>query len=99
MSSHFRRAAECQSAVFHRPIDEWVAELTRLQEAATLCPRDIQTRCELAALLERLEQHEDALCDWQMVLACDANNLKAREGISRCRRHSGSSLQLLSQDM
>ncbi len=73
--------------------DEWVARLTRLQETLTLCPADLVARGELAALLERLGQHEEALFNWQAVLACDPNSLKAREGVVRCRRRTGQPLQ------
>ena len=73
--------------------DEWVAQLSRLQEAVTLCPTDSLIRCELAALLERLEQHEEALFNWKAVLTCDPNNLKAREGAARCRQRTGRPLQ------
>jgi cytochrome c-type biogenesis protein CcmH/NrfG len=73
--------------------DEWVAQLIRLQDALTLCPADILTRCDLAAMLERLEQHEEALFHWKAVLACDPNSLTAREGVARCRRRTGQPLQ------
>jgi hypothetical protein len=73
--------------------DEWVARLTRLQETLTLCPADIAARGDLALLLERLGQHEEALFNWQAVLACDPNSLKAREGVARCRRRTGQPLQ------
>jgi cytochrome c-type biogenesis protein CcmH/NrfG len=72
---------------------EWVARLTRLQEALTLCPHDLSARGHLAALLERLGQHEEALFNWTAVLACDPGNLKAREGVARCRERSGRPLQ------
>jgi hypothetical protein len=73
--------------------EEWIARLTGLQETLTLCPTDILAREELAAMLERLEQHEEALFNWKAVLACDPNNLKAREGVARCRQRTGRSLQ------
>ncbi len=73
--------------------DEWVAQLTSLQETLTLCPADIVVRVELAVLLERLGQHEEALFNWQAVLACDPNSLKAREGVARCRPRIGQPLQ------
>lgn len=49
----------------------------------------IVARQELAALLERLGQHEEALFNWKGVLAYDSNNLKAREGVARCRQRTG----------
>ena len=73
--------------------DEWVAELIRLQDALTLCPADLLTRCELAVMLEQLEQHEEALFHWKAVLACNPNSLTAREGVARCRRRTGQPLQ------
>ncbi|HEU4685051.1 MAG TPA: tetratricopeptide repeat protein [Nitrospira sp.] len=73
--------------------EEWIARLTRLQESLALCPTDVLARCELAALLEKLEQHEEALFNWRAVLACDPNHLKAREGLARCRRRAGRPLQ------
>lgn len=72
---------------------EWMARLTPLQEALTACPTDILARCELAALLEELQQHEEALFNWKAVLASDPNNLKAREGLARCRQRTGRPLQ------
>lgn len=73
--------------------EEWIARLTRLQETLTLCPTDILAREELAAMLETLEQHEEALFNWKAVLACDPNSLKAREGVARCRQRTRRSLQ------
>ena len=83
------RTTEPQSPTPYPTIDERVARLTELEEALTLCPTDIVSREELAALLERLGQHEEALFNWKGVLACDSNNLKAREGVDRCRQRTG----------
>ena len=80
-------------ALRHASGEEWVARLTRLQEALTACPTDVLSRCELAAILERLEQYEEALSNWDAVLACDPNSLKAREGVARCRQRTGHPLQ------
>jgi len=74
-------------------VKNWVARLAWLQEALTACPTDILARCELATMLERLEQHEEALLKWRAVLASDPNNLKALEGLARCRRRTGRPLQ------
>jgi predicted RNase H-like HicB family nuclease len=68
---------------------EWVGHLARLQDILTLCPTDVLTLCELASLQEALERHEEALFNWTAVLAADPNNLKAREGLDRCRRRTG----------
>lgn len=73
--------------------DEWVVRLSRLQDALALCPTDVSARGDLAALLERLGQHEEALFNWNAVLACDPNSLRAREGVARCRQRSGRPLQ------
>jgi len=73
--------------------EDWIVRLTWLQEALTACPTDILSRCELAMILEALEQHEEALFNWKAVLACDANSLKAREGVVRCRQRIGRPLQ------
>lgn len=85
--------AEPQSPILDRSSDEWVARLIQLQDALTLCPTDILARGELAALLERLGQHEEALFNWRAVLACDPNCLMAHEGAARCRRRTGRPLQ------
>lgn len=73
--------------------EEWVARISRLQDALAVCPTDILARCELATLLEKLEQPEEALFNWNTVLTCDPNSLKAREGVARCRQRSGRPLQ------
>ena len=64
----------------HAPSEEWIARIGRLQDALAVCPTDILARCELATLLEKLEQPEEALCNWNAVLACDPNSLKAEKG-------------------
>lgn len=68
---------------------EWIAQLARLRDILKLCPTDVLTLCELASLEEALERHEEALFNWKAVLAADRNNLKAREGLERCRRRTG----------
>ena len=85
--------AEAPCPVLDGSHAEWVAQLIRLQDALTLCPADLLTRCDLAAMLERLEQHEEALFHWKAVLACNPNSLTAREGVARCRRRTGQPLQ------
>ena len=69
--------------------EEWIARIGRLQDALAVCPTDISARSELAGLLEKLEQPEEALCNWYAVLACDPNSLNAREGVARCRQRTG----------
>lgn len=76
-----------------QPAIDWFEHLQRLSDALVLCPTDLATRCELAALLEQLDQHEEALVNWNRVLTSDPNNLPAREGSARCRRRMGRSLQ------
>jgi cytochrome c-type biogenesis protein CcmH/NrfG len=73
--------------------EEWIARIGRLQDALAVCPADILARCELAVLLEKLGQSEEALFNWNAVLACDPNSLKAREGVARCRQRTGRPLQ------
>lgn len=73
--------------------EEWITRITQLQETLAICPTDILARSELATLLEHLDQPEEALFNWNAVLACNPNNLKAREGVARCRRRTGRSLQ------
>jgi hypothetical protein len=75
------------------PDEGWFVRLARLQELLTACPSDILSRCELAALLETMEMYEEALVNWKVVIDRDANHLKAREGVVRCRRKTGRHLQ------
>lgn len=70
--------------------------LARLHELLTVCPSDILSRCELAGILEVMEMYEEALANWNAVIECDANNLKAREGVARCHRHAGRHPQSMS---
>ena len=70
-----------------------IDRLTQLQQRLAVCPTDMLARCDLALLLEGLGQHEEALLNWGVVLAADPNNLKAREGMSRCRTCTGRSRQ------
>jgi thioredoxin-like negative regulator of GroEL len=63
-------------------------DLADLQNRLAICPSDIHTRCALASLLEERGQHEDALFHWKTVIASDPNNLKAREGVTRCRQRT-----------
>ena len=65
--------------------ESWIDRAARLEKLMTICPRDILVRCDLASVLEELGQHEEALFNWKAVLAGDSNNLKAREGLARCR--------------
>lgn len=69
-----------------QPTKDWFAQLKQLSDALVLCPTDLATRCELAALLEHLGQHEEALVNWKAVLLSEPNNLTAREGAARCRQ-------------
>jgi hypothetical protein len=58
-----------------------------------LCPADVRIRCELATLLERVAQYEEALVHWNTVLIRDPNHLQAREGVARCGSRAGCPLQ------
>lgn len=91
MTSMNRDALQSGSRDAHQSSNEWLARLTQLQQALTLCPADVQTQCELAMLLERVEQYEEALVHWKTVLARDQNHLKAWEGVARCGPRSGRS--------
>jgi len=66
-----------------------IDRLTELQKLLEVCPADIPARCDLAALLEERGQHEEALFNWKAVVASDPNNLKAWEGMTRCRKRTG----------
>jgi hypothetical protein len=72
-----------------RDTDERSEHINRLRGSLAVCPTDILARCELAALLEEIGQHEEALFNWRMALTCDPNSLVAREGFARCRRCAG----------
>jgi Flp pilus assembly protein TadD len=69
--------------------EEWIARIGQLQNTLTVCPTDTSTWCELAMLLEKLGQSEEALLNWNAVLGFDPNSLKAREGVARCRQRTG----------
>lgn len=73
--------------------ESWVDLLTELQKHLAVCPRDVPARCDLASLLEELGQHEEALFNWKAVVASDPNNLKAWEGMTRCRKRTGQTPQ------
>ncbi|WP_447601776.1 hypothetical protein [Nitrospira sp. Nam80] len=72
-----------------RDTDDRIEHINRLRGSLAVCPTDILARCELAALLEEIGRHEDALFNWKMALTCDPNSLVAREGFARCRRCAG----------
>ena len=71
------------------PNESMIDRLTELQKLLAVCPTDILARCDLALLLEELGQHEEALFNWKVVVAADPNNLKAWEGMTRCRKRTG----------
>ena len=62
-----------------------VKRLAELQKMLIVCPTDVLTLCDLALLLEDLDQPDEALLNWKRVLVLDPNNLQAREGVNRCR--------------
>lgn len=86
-------APEGMSCADRPPNPDWFAQLQQLSDALVLCPTDVGTRCELAALLEQLGQHEEALVNWNAVLLSEPNNLTAREGSGRCRQGMRPSFQ------
>ena len=57
----------------------------RGHKVLAVCPSYALERCDLALLLEQLDLHDEALFNWKTVLEFDPNNLKAREGVTRCR--------------
>ena len=85
--------AECSveqpAGTHHAPNEEWIRRIGQLQDALAVYPNDILARSELARLLEQLGQPKQALCHWNMVLACDPNSLNGREGVARCRQRIG----------
>lgn len=69
--------------------ESWIDRVARLEKLLTICPRDLLIRCDLASVLEDLGQHQEALLNWKAILSFDPNNLKAREGMARCRLRIG----------
>ena len=45
--------------------------LAELQKLLTICPADVLARCDLALLLEQMDLHDEALCNWKAVLDFD----------------------------
>ena len=93
MAVKAERSVEPPALLHHAPSEEWIARIGRLQDALAVCPTDILARSELATLLEQLGQPEEALFNWNAILACDPNSLNAREGVARCRQRTGRPLQ------
>jgi hypothetical protein len=93
MAVNAERSVEPSALRPYAPSEEWIARIGRLQDALAVCPTDILAGCDLATLLEQLGQPEEALFNWNAVLACDPNSLKAREGVARCRQRIGRPLQ------
>ena len=93
MAVNAERSVEPLAILPYALSEEWIARISRLQDALVVCPADILARCELATLLEKLEQPEEALFNWNTVLTCDPNSLKAREGVARCRQRTGRPLR------
>jgi len=93
MAATIGKSGEPPSPLYDPSNEEWIGRITQLQETLAVCSTDIAARSELAKLLERLDQPEDALLNWNAILACNPNNLQAREGAARCRRRMGRPLQ------
>jgi cytochrome c-type biogenesis protein CcmH/NrfG len=89
MATTMESSGEPQQPTLYRSSEEWNTRLTGLQKTLAVCPTDISARGELATLLERLDQPEEALFNWSEVLACYPNSLTAREGVVRCRQQMG----------
>ena len=62
MAVKAERSVEPPAILPYALSEEWIARIGRLQDALAVCPADILARCELATLLEKLEQPEEALC-------------------------------------
>lgn len=93
MAVQAERSVEPPAFMSYASNEEWIARISRLQDALAVCPTDILVRGELATLLEQLGQPEEALFNWSAVLVCDPNCLNAREGVARCRQRTGRPLQ------
>ena len=93
MAVNAERSVEPPALLPRTSSEEWIARIGRLQDTLAICPKDILARCELAMLLEKLGRPEEALFNWNAVLACDPNCLHAREGVARCRQRTGRPLQ------
>jgi len=78
---------------FNPSNEEWILRIAQLQETLAVGPTDIAARSELATLLEQLNQLDEALLNWNAILACNPNNLQAREGVARCRRRMARPIQ------
>ena len=64
-----------------------IERLAELHKLLRISPTDVTTRCALALLLEELDLPDEASCHWKRILDFDPNNLKAREGVNRCRKN------------
>ena len=64
-----------------------IERLAELHKLLRIAPTDVTTRCALALLLEELDLPDEASCHWKRILDFDPNNLKAREGVNRCRNN------------
>lgn len=93
MATTIESSGEPPSLMCNPSNEEWITRISQLQETLEVCPADIAARSELATLLEQLDQPEDALLNWNAILACNPNNLQAREGVARCRRRTLRPLQ------
>jgi cytochrome c-type biogenesis protein CcmH/NrfG len=68
-------------------LNKRIERLAEFQRLLRVCPTDVTTRCALALLLEELDLPDEASCHWKRILDLDPNNLKAREGVNRCRKN------------
>ena len=86
MATRIKSSGEPPSPINKSSNEELIARITRLQKTVAVCPADLSTRSELATLLEQVDKLEEALLNWQAILAFDPNNLKVREGVARCQQ-------------
>lgn len=89
MAVTIESSGELPSPMRNPSNEELITRVTRLQETLTVCPTNISARSELATLLEQLDKPEEALLNWNAILAFNPNNLKVREGVARCQRLTG----------
>jgi hypothetical protein len=89
MAAMIESSGEPPSTMLNPSNEELIARITQLQETLAVCPTNISARSELATLLEQLDKPEEALLNWNAILAVMPNNLNVREGVARCQRLTG----------
>jgi hypothetical protein len=59
-------------------LNKRIERLAQLQKLLRVCHTDV---------IEELDLPDEASCHWKRILDIDPNNLKAREGVNRCRKN------------